>query len=41
MNVPFDELKSSSRTRRYQGKTVIGAGSKEQIKRLLPYLGKG
>ena len=35
------EIKSSRRTRRYEGKSVIGAGSKEQVKRLLPYLGKG
>jgi large subunit ribosomal protein L35 len=35
------EIKSSRRTRRYAGKAVLGAGSKEQIKRLLPYLGKG
>ena len=35
------QIKSSRRTRRYEGKSVIGAGSQEQIKRLLPYLGKG
>jgi large subunit ribosomal protein L35 len=33
------ELKSSRRTRRYAGKAVIGAGSKDQVRRLLPYLG--
>jgi large subunit ribosomal protein L35 len=33
------ELKSSRRTRRYAGKEVIGAGSKDQVRRLLPYLG--
>ena len=35
------EIKSSRRTRRYDGKACSGAGSTEQVKRLLPYLGKG
>ena len=32
------EIKSSRRTRRYAGKTVIDAGSTAQVRRLLPYL---
>jgi large subunit ribosomal protein L35 len=33
------ELKSSRRTRRYEGKALIGKESLDQIRRLLPYLG--
>ncbi len=33
------ELKSSRRTRRYAGKTVVTGESLDQIRRLLPYLG--
>jgi len=33
------ELKSSRRTRRYEGKALIGEESRDQIRRLLPYLG--
>lgn len=32
------ELKSSRRTRRYAGKSVIGQEHLEQVRRLLPYL---
>lgn len=32
------EIKSSRRTRRYAGKTLIGKEHKEQVRRLLPYL---
>ena len=35
------ELKSSRRTRRYAGKSVLGAEHANQVSRLLPYLGKG
>jgi large subunit ribosomal protein L35 len=35
------EIKSSRRTRRYAGKSVIGKQHAEQVRRLLPYLGKG
>ncbi len=35
------ELKSSRRTRRYAGKTLIGSMHANQVSRLLPYLGKG
>ncbi len=35
------EIKSSRRTRRYAGKSVIGAEHTEQVRRLLPYLKKG
>jgi large subunit ribosomal protein L35 len=35
------EIKSSRRTRRYEGKAVIGGESASQVRRLLPYLGKG
>ncbi len=35
------ELKSSSRTRRYAGKAVLGPEHSNQVRRLLPYLGKG
>ena len=35
------EIKSSRRTRRYAGKALIGKQSADQVKRLLPYLGKG
>lgn len=34
------DIKSSSRTRRYAGKAVVDSTSSEQIKGLLPYLGK-
>jgi large subunit ribosomal protein L35 len=34
------EIKSSSRTRRYAGKSVIGKEHAEQVRRLLPYLKK-
>jgi large subunit ribosomal protein L35 len=33
------ELKSSRRTRRYAGKELVGKESRDQIRRLLPYLG--
>jgi large subunit ribosomal protein L35 len=33
------ELKSSRRTRRYDGKAVVSGESLDQIRRLLPYLG--
>ncbi len=33
------ELKSSRRTRRYDGKELVGSESLDQIRRLLPYLG--
>ena len=32
------DIKSSRRTRRYAGKAVLNDTSKEQVKRLLPYL---
>ena len=32
------ELKSSRRTRRYAGKSVVGPQHAEQVRRLLPYL---
>ena len=32
------DIKSSRRTRRYAGKSVLNDTSKEQVKRLLPYL---
>jgi large subunit ribosomal protein L35 len=32
------DIKSSRRTRRYAGKAVLSETSKEQVKRLLPYL---
>ena len=32
------EIKSSRRTRRYDGKSVIGAQHARQVKRLVPYL---
>ena len=35
------EIKSSRRTRRYAGKAEIGKQSADQVRRLLPYLGKG
>jgi len=35
------EIKSSTRTRRYAGKTVLGKMHAKQVRRLLPYLGKG
>ena len=35
------EIKSSRRTRRYAGKSIIGKEHAEQVRRLLPYLGKG
>jgi large subunit ribosomal protein L35 len=34
------EIKSSSRTRRYNGKVLLTGGVLDQVKRLLPYLGK-
>ncbi len=33
------ELKSSRRTRRYEGKEMISGGSLDRIRRLLPHLG--
>ena len=35
------ELKSSHRTRRYDGKSVLGGEHARQIRHLLPYLKKG
>jgi large subunit ribosomal protein L35 len=35
------EIKSSRRTRRYNGKALFKGGVLDQIKRLMPYLGKG
>ena len=32
------DIKSSRRTRRYAGKVIVSDTSKEQVKRLLPYL---
>lgn len=32
------EIKSSRRTRRYQGKSVVGGVHAAQVRRLLPYL---
>ena len=32
------EIKSSSRTRRYAGKSIIGGESAKQARKLLPYL---
>lgn len=32
------ELKSSRRTRRYAGKTIMGPEHHDQLRRLLPYL---
>jgi large subunit ribosomal protein L35 len=32
------EIKSSRRTRRYDGKAVIGPAHARQVRRLLPYL---
>ncbi len=32
------ELKSSRRTRRYAGKTILGPEHNNQLRRLLPYL---
>jgi len=32
------EIKSSRRTRRYEGKAVVSKTSEEQVRRLLPYL---
>jgi large subunit ribosomal protein L35 len=32
------ELKSSRRTRRYAGKSVVGTEHAKQVRRLLPYL---
>ncbi len=34
------EIKSSRRTRRYAGKSVLGTEHAQQVRRLLPYLGK-
>lgn len=33
------EIKSSRRTRRYAGKALVSDESRDQIRRLLPYLG--
>ena len=33
------ELKSSRRTRRYAGKSIVTGESLDQVRRLLPYLG--
>ena len=33
------ELKSSRRTRRYDGKAIVTGGTLVQVRRLLPYLG--
>jgi large subunit ribosomal protein L35 len=33
------ELKSSRRTRRYDGKAIVTGESRSQVRRLLPYLG--
>ena len=35
------EINSSSRARRYNGKALLVGGVLDQVKRLLPYLGKG
>ncbi len=32
------EIKSSRRTRRYAGKSIVGGEHAKQVKRLLPYL---
>jgi large subunit ribosomal protein L35 len=32
------EIKSSRRTRRYAGKSLLGTWAKDQVRRLLPYL---
>lgn len=32
------EIKSSRRTRRYAGKSVVGPEAQDQLRRLLPYL---
>jgi len=32
------DIKSSRRTRRYDGKTVVTRSSEEQVRRMLPYL---
>lgn len=32
------EIKSSRRTRRYAGKSMVGSEHTQQVKRLLPYL---
>jgi large subunit ribosomal protein L35 len=34
------QIKSSRRTRRYAGKTVMAGVHAKQVRRLLPYLGK-
>ena len=34
------DIKSSRRTRRYAGKAIVEGGQAEQIRRMLPYLGK-
>ena len=34
------EIKSSRRTRRYDGKALLTGGVLNQVKRLMPYLGK-
>jgi large subunit ribosomal protein L35 len=33
------EIKSSRRTRRYAGKSLVGGVHSKQVRRLLPYLG--
>jgi large subunit ribosomal protein L35 len=35
------QIKSSRRTRRYAGKSLMGPEHAEQVRRLLPYLKKG
>ena len=32
------EIKSSRRTRRYAGKTIVDGSNADQVKRMLPYL---
>lgn len=34
------DIKSSSRTRRYAGKAVVDKTNEDQVRRMLPYLGK-
>ena len=34
------EIKSSRLTRRYNGKSLLAGGVLDQVKRLMPYLGK-
>ncbi|HET7771836.1 MAG TPA: 50S ribosomal protein L35 [Chloroflexota bacterium] len=35
------EIKSSSRTRRYDGKAIVSDAQVGQLERLMPYAGKG